>query len=224
MPPLQRHKWRGCRRRTPGGCGSSCGFRAPRCRRRAPATASRSLRPRPPPPSILRHRAVPAGPPRRTARELLRTHPAGTARRRDCRPRRYHAVTAASEPAGDGAPDPGARPRYDYGPRARRAQPGLGLVDFTFLLVDSSLIPPGSRHPVLLSLSGPQGHAVAGDVVVGSQRSVARFAHPVEEQRVEAVMVVEILDVADVGHGDRNGSVQVGGAVGRNVQMAGLGQ
>jgi hypothetical protein len=53
---------------------------------------------------------------------------------------------------------------------------------------------------------------------------VARFAHPVEEQRVEAVMVVEILDVADVGHGDRNGSVQVGGAVGRNVQMAGLGQ
>ena len=62
-------------------------------------------------------------------------------------------------------------------------------------------------------------------VTVGGrdQLPTSRAQSPVEEHRLDAVVIVEVLQVAQVGHRSGHVGVQVGGAVTRNLEVVGLG-
>ncbi len=75
---------------------------------------------------------------------------------------------------------------------------GFGVLVFVAIALAPSLRRPGTARPGL-----PEGpaHGRAGRDWA-PRRSAAWLGRPVEKEAVEAVMVVEVLDMPQVGHGD----------------------
>src|SRR5487761_1364622 len=70
-----------------------------------------------------------------------------------------------------------------------------------------------SLDPEPLRVGAAEAQAVPGAVEGGDQLTAVRRQRPVEEHRLDAVVVVEVLHVAQVGHRGGHMSMQVGGAV-----------
>ena len=72
----------------------------------------------------------------------------------------------------------------------------------------------GSHDAVSLGVDGLQSHPVAGLLEIGADLPTLHRKHPIEEQRIDPSVIVEQLNVPQIGHGSGDRDMKVGCAVG----------